>query len=79
MTELVCIDVDVVLLGQAAETCHVLDPRNSLELFFEYPVLDLFFLDQVVIGTLDRVAIDLANRIVGIDARSQDPAAREGL
>ena len=66
--QLLRIDIDVVFLGQSAETGNVDHAGNGLELLLEDPVLDLLLLDQIVIGTLDRVAIDFADRIFRRDS-----------
>ena len=59
------IDVDVVFLGQPAEAGNVDYARHRFQLLLENPVLDLFLLDQIVIGALDGVTVDLADRIFG--------------
>ena len=69
------IDVDLVLLGEPAKTGDIDHTRNSLELLFKHPVLDLLLLDQVMIGTFNRIAIDFANRILGRNSRAGCPGA----
>ncbi len=43
MHQLLRIDFDMVLLGQAAEARDVDYPINGLELLLQHPVLDLLF------------------------------------
>ena len=70
MVELRWIEIDVVFLGEPAEARHVEDPGHGFELLFEHPVFDLFLTDQVVVGTLNYIAIDFSNWIFGRQIRA---------
>ena len=63
VNQLLRIEFDVVLLGQPAEAIDVEHARHGLVLLFANPVFDLLLFDQVMVGALDRVAIDFSDRI----------------
>jgi hypothetical protein len=69
MVQFLCVDINVVLLGQAAEARNVDYSVNSLELLLDDPVFDLLFSHQVMVGALELIPIDLADRILGRDCR----------
>jgi hypothetical protein len=60
---------DVELFRQSAETRNILDTWHRANLFFKNPVLDGLLVGQIVVGALNRVAVNFADRIVGRDSR----------
>ncbi len=68
--QLLRIYVDLVLFRQPAKTADIDHTRNCLELLLKHPVLDLLLLEQVVIGTLHRVAVNFTDRILRRNPRA---------
>ena len=63
------IDVNVVLLGKSAEGAVADHARHGAELTRDDPVVNRLLVEKIVLGTLDGVAVDLADGIFRRDAR----------
>ena len=63
------VNVDMILLGEPAESAVADHARHGAELARDNPVVDRLLVEQIVVGALDRVAVDLADRIFGRDTR----------
>ena len=63
------VNVDMILLGEPAESAIADHARHGAELARDNPVVDGLLVKQIVVRALDRVAVDLADRIFGRDTR----------
>src|SRR6516225_4703225 len=60
----------MIFFGQSAKARNINHTGNGLELFFEYPILNFLLFEQIMVGALDNVVIDLADRVFrGYDRR----------
>src|ERR1700736_5756447 len=63
------VEVDVVLLSQSAKARDIEYAGHRLELLFADPVLYLLLPDQVMVGALHSVPVDLADWVLRREAR----------
>src|SRR5713226_7109410 len=63
------VEVDVVLLSQSAKAGHIEYSGHGLELLFADPVLYLLLPDQVMIGVLHSVSVDLTDWVFRRETR----------